>query len=533
MLTQFRHDLSPIRCAIALSILLHVAILAVSRTAPSLSTDPNVLTDLRLWIDAPDEQYIEHDKIAAVRPSVVPTGVVSRTALPPAAEDGNPRVAEPGEPLADAAMGPSSAIQPASASPPVSEAAEPVSKLPPESPQLLAAIGGDPDQDEVLPIPDIANASPTPVAAKEMAMLSERVNDWSEAFSDLEKSKSPKTWRSKGQHYSARIERRAATNNMDLEHVWVVVTTDRNGQKLETRMQMKRLAFSNFAKLVDRWDTSVLLHDDYIHGRIHINSEFVVGWDRKAAPNFDGKVTTASTGYVIAEETYRRGRKDIFPGGLETGAQYIRLPRHVLPLGASASVTGIHRQFFSNDTAIVFYPDGSYGWQLTAAGARENRELIGSQPLYLLASPGARLRVHGTVVGTVLVYSPETITITGNLTYGNNVRQAKGADDYLGLVAGKDVRIAGVDVVPPGDLTIEAAVYAVSRFVVEDLYRGRPATLAIFGSLSAGTVAASEPRYATKLEFDPRFERLRPPGFPMTNRYELEQWDRRWTPVAN
>ena len=168
-----------------------------------------------------------------------------------------------------------------------------------------------------------------------------------------------------------------------------------------------------------------------------------------------------------------------------------------------------------------------------AKGAREKRELIGTQPLYLLASSGVSLQVRGTVAGTVLVYSPEAITVTGNLSYANNVRQATDADDYLGLVSGKDIVIAGVDVVPPGDLTIEAAVYAVRRFVVADLHQGRPATLSIFGSLSAGTVAASEPRYATELEFDQRFERLRPPGFPVTNRYELDQWDRRWTPVAN
>jgi hypothetical protein len=50
--------------------------------------------------------------------------------------------------------------------------------------------------------------------------------------------------------------------------------------------------------------------------------------------------------------------------------------------------------------------------------------------------------------------------------------------------------------------------------------------------LSAGSISATEPRYATKIEFDPRFERLRPPGFPVTNRYETESWDRQWRPVS-
>jgi hypothetical protein len=50
----------------------------------------------------------------------------------------------------------------------------------------------------------------------------------------------------------------------------------------------------------------------------------------------------------------------------------------------------------------------------------------------------------------------------------------------------------------------------------------------IYGSLTAGTVSRTEPRFATRIEFDPRFEHARPPGFPQTDRYEIETWDGRW-----
>ncbi len=43
-----------------------------------------------------------------------------------------------------------------------------------------------------------------------------------------------------------------------------------------------------------------------------------------------------------------------------------------------------------------------------------------------------------------------------------------------------------------------------------------------------GTISATEPRYATKIEYDSRFERQRPPGFPSTNRYEVEDWNGQW-----
>ena len=67
------------------------------------------------------------------------------------------------------------------------------------------------------------------------------------------------------------------------------------------------------------------------------------------------------------------------------------------------------------------------------------------------------------------------------------------------------------------------------RFIVTNIDHARPATLRIYGSLAAGTLTATEPRYATKIEYDDRFERVRPPGFPSTNRYEAAAWDGQWT----
>jgi hypothetical protein len=80
----------------------------------------------------------------------------------------------------------------------------------------------------------------------------------------------------------------------------------------------------------------------------------------------------------------------------------------------------------------------------------------------------------------------------------------------------------------PGDLEIHAAIYAKRRFIVTNEYVPEDATLLIYGSLTAGSLSATEPRYATKIEFDPRFERIRPPGFPMTDRYEIDAWNAQW-----
>ena len=57
------------------------------------------------------------------------------------------------------------------------------------------------------------------------------------------------------------------------------------------------------------------------------------------------------------------------------------------------------------------------------------------------------------------------------------------------------------------------------------------AELLILGSLTAGTIMETEPRYATKLDYDKRFEYLRPANFPMTRRYEVDSWDQDWQEV--
>jgi hypothetical protein len=83
----------------------------------------------------------------------------------------------------------------------------------------------------------------------------------------------------------------------------------------------------------------------------------------------------------------------------------------------------------------------------------------------------------------------------------------------------------------PGDLTVHAALFARRRFFTEEIDHGEAATMFIYGSLTAGTITATEPRYATKLDYDKRFEYLRPASFPMTRRYEVDSWDQDWKQV--
>ncbi|HWM28526.1 MAG TPA: hypothetical protein VNQ14_08715 [Woeseiaceae bacterium] len=138
------------------------------------------------------------------------------------------------------------------------------------------------------------------------------------------------------------------------------------------------------------------------------------------------------------------------------------------------------------------------------------------------------LYLRGTVVGKVLVFSANRIVIIADLMYATDPEGPDGGDDYLGLVCERTVEIAEPTITGPGDLHIQGAIYARRLFRVRD-HRRRGGTLDVYGSLAAGSLTATEPRYATRIRFDPRLESRRPPGFPVTDRYELESWDAAWT----
>jgi hypothetical protein len=140
----------------------------------------------------------------------------------------------------------------------------------------------------------------------------------------------------------------------------------------------------------------------------------------------------------------------------------------------------------------------------------------------------SKLHVKGIVKGLWLVYGENKIIIADDVLYENDPEIFPASGDFLGLVSAKDIEIAPPAVTGPGDLKVCAAILAKGRFRVPNIYARESGTLHIFGSLSAGSLSATEPRYATRIRFDKRFEKMRPPNFPMTNRYEITEWDERW-----
>lgn len=367
------------------------------------------------------------------------------------------------------------------------------------------------------------------IAREQRRMLDRKLASWSARLDELPEEEI--SWQHRGQEYSARFTRESADDNMGIEHVVVAVTTEQDGNRWSTAMRMKRMAFSSFAQFVDRWDSNVQIHDDEIDGRFHSNSEIYIANSGGVQPAFRGKVTTSSK-INTSNSTRRVRREEVFLGGLETRVRRIRLPTNLLPFPTQDDVDPRRLRRFDADTRISFYADGSYAWQALDEPGAEHRVALSDEPHYLLADDDASLFVKGVVNGKVLVYAPEDIVIEDDLVYAADPSEVPDSGDYLGLVANHNVVIADPETTGPGDLTVQAAIYAKSRFLVRRYGAHGPATLHVFGSVAAGALSATEPRFRTKLEFDPRLEEARPPGFPMTDRYELVAWDGLWVEDA-
>ena len=380
-----------------------------------------------------------------------------------------------------------------------------------------------------VPLPDFASFREPEIAALETGehqMLDDKLAEWSTP-ADV-RTGEQLFWEHEGRTYSAKFTRDAAGDSMGMDRMMVEVSTERDGSRWSTEMRMQRLAFSSFAQFVDRWDSNVQIHDDEIDGRFHSNSEILISKSRGVQPIFRGKVTTARRVNTSNSERFVR-REEVFLGGLETRVRRIQLPQQFVALNDIGNIAAERVHRFAADADITFHVDGSFSWAYLKGEVPAQQIGLSDEPHYLLGDKGVSLRVSGTVNGKVLVYAPDDIVIGDDLLYADDPRLDPDSDDFVGLVAARNVVIAESRLTGPGDLTVHAAILAKRRFLVRN-YRSRGGdTLHVFGSLASGSLSATEPRFRTRLEFDPRLADARPPGFPVTDRYEVVEWDGTWT----
>ena len=478
------------------------------------------------------------------RAAEMPTAPVAEAVVAPEAE--TPRVPAPGVPQTPptpraseqrVVSTPSPTVEPDEPAPPSSP---PDSESAP-APTAVVEVAPDPTEPAQSPEDAVARAETADTAPsvtapssprrtlepEEQDAMRRRLSSWTGRFAADAKPATMR-WRENDEEYTVVFRPLGAADAMGMEQLAVEVTTERDGEQLVTDLKMTRLAFSNFGQFVNRWDPEVGIHDDVIDGRFHSNTMFSVHRDGKKAPVFNGRVTVADVRdfSTAGDDPGHLNRRRMFPAGIET-----RVRRIALPERAFASASTPQSQRFERDTALTFHDDGSVAWRALDGVTDESRRDLGDEPFYLIAADKVALHVQGTVDGKVLVYSPSDIVITGDLYYADDPR-APHADDYLGLVTEGTLEIAEPEITGPGDLEIYASIYARQRFVVRRFSSGRSGTLLIHGSLTAGTLSATEPRYGTRIEFDNRLTTMRAPGFPLSDRYELDSASGEWRTVT-
>jgi hypothetical protein len=360
-------------------------------------------------------------------------------------------------------------------------------------------------------------------------MLRQHVEQLARKLLETNTTETELTWQQEGREYTARVLRQPAPDSTGLEQVIAEIMTENEGKRMRTRLSLKRLAFSHFSQLVNRWDPNIRLHDDVVDGRFHSNSEIGLAFSKGIEPRFFGKVTTSATRLTDAPIGTRKRVKEVFQGGTETRTERVTLPRDMPDVVNGGEENDRHR--FTGDTRIIFNADGSFAWRAANGEGTLQRAEASQRPRYLIGEKGATLYVSGVVSGIFTVYSPADLEIENDLVYASDPRDVLISRDFLALIAGRDIKVANGRITGSGDLHIHAALFARRRFWIEAVDHSQAGTMFILGSLTAGTLLESEPRYATKLDYDKRFEYLRPASFPMTKRFEVDSWDADWEVV--
>jgi hypothetical protein len=306
-----------------------------------------------------------------------------------------------------------------------------------------------------------------------------------------------------------------------LRRVDVTITRQINGRLYQVRARLQERALSHYAKFVNRWDDNVMLSNDYIDGRFHANSEVNFEVVTHARPQFNGEVTIAMRQPVAA----RLRQSTMFADGIRTGTGRIAMPRDSLPAhlpDAGATVLKL-----SSDARLEFR--GSDGVLWTDLREKLQKQLlVPASGLVIIGDGRTRIELSGTVSGQVLVYSSRQLLITGNLVYADSTSDSS---DTLALISDGSIEVAAASVTGTGDLQIHGALFARQRFSVRRFRDRHQGTLYVFGSLVAGSVSATEPRFHTHIRYDQRFDHGRPPAFPSAGVFDLLEWDQHWRAV--
>ena len=200
--------------------------------------------------------------VTALEPAAAPAATIEDlTAGPASAETVPPEpVPEPEPPPTEPVTVAPTSPPPAQPAPVEQEPREPAEPPPVErlvevlEPPAAPATTAEDAATETPAPPDPTVAPGRALASHEQHAVRRRLSSWTGRLSP-EEPDATLTWREDGQEYTAVLRKApAAADAMGMEQLAIELTTERNGERLVTELRMNRVAFSNFAQFIDRWD---------------------------------------------------------------------------------------------------------------------------------------------------------------------------------------------------------------------------------------------------------------------------------------
>ena len=293
---------------------------------------------------------------------------------------------------------------------------------------------------------------------------------------------------------------------------------------------------------------------DTVWGRFHSNGTFNVMGD----PVFYGRVTSLN-----AYHEYTPGDTAIIYGSYQSGIN-IPMPNTSISNMLSAAAGGF---LLSNpnsgkayDVYLTFNSNGTATYYTNLNSTPVTEPITSIAPNGVIFVQNGNLHVHGTVSGQVDVGASGSSTanygsvfIDGNLECNSDPQSNPNSTDVIGVVAQNNVTVMGdndfmnhyhngsLAADPPINPTIEAAIYA-QNGSFSAYYQGTPyygvgtsyllstlGSVNVYGSISNYQIGVtSDPNirygYNAHYRFDPRFNNIAPPYFPLTGKYQILSW---------
>lgn len=297
-----------------------------------------------------------------------------------------------------------------------------------------------------------------------------------------------------------------------------------------TQMIVQTESFSRYAYFTNA-DTSPtgsnlwFITGDKIEGPMHTNGRF----NMYGFPVFNGPVSS-----VLPSLNLWGGgppmTSPVFNGGLEMGGPSIPFPAVVPTALKTAAENG--GTTFTGNTQITLLANGTM--RVTNANQNLNGQVMPLPANGALYVKSGSMSLEGTLRGNLTAGAENDVKITNSVIYSDDPQTNPNSQDVLGIVAGKDVKVAST---APNNVTIQGAVMALgTSFTVENWSAGPPKdTLTVYGGIiqkfrgPVGTFNSSTGQiisgYKKDYHYDQRFQTATPPYFPTTGDYVSLSWE--------